>query len=144
MKSKMPGASTSKAEVTNMGAHGLWVFVGGKEYLLPYKEYPWFKNATVSQILGLPREPGQISVGRRPPEPLSSCPPGSATPTERIANVGFDHNARRFISGEGSEFRGEPLPGTGGGCAAREAGDGFLRHRDRKVSTPVPLTYASY
>jgi hypothetical protein len=36
-----------------MGAHGLWVFVGGKEYLLPYKEYPWFKNATVSQITNL-------------------------------------------------------------------------------------------
>jgi hypothetical protein len=39
--------------VTNIGPHGLWVFVRGKEHFLPYKEYPWFKNATVSQIANL-------------------------------------------------------------------------------------------
>jgi hypothetical protein len=27
------------------------VFVGGKEYFLPYQEFPWFNNATLAQIL---------------------------------------------------------------------------------------------
>jgi hypothetical protein len=50
MKSKSPGSSTSTAEVLNISGHGIWVFVGGQEYFLPFDEYPWFKEARISQI----------------------------------------------------------------------------------------------
>lgn len=53
MKSNTAGTSTSEAEVTNIDSHGIWVHVGEKEYFLPHEDYPWFKNAQVSQIINL-------------------------------------------------------------------------------------------
>lgn len=53
MKSKSPGASTSEAEVTNIDAHGIWVYVNGKEYFLPHDGYPWFKDARVNDIINV-------------------------------------------------------------------------------------------
>jgi len=47
----MLGGITSKAEVTNIDSHGLWVFVGGKEYFLSSEDHPWFRNATVAELL---------------------------------------------------------------------------------------------
>ena len=38
------------AEVTNISQHGLWLIVKDTEYFLPFLEFPWFKDATVSQI----------------------------------------------------------------------------------------------
>jgi len=53
MKSKTAGTNTSNkpVEVTNISANGLWLIVHGKEYFLPYKNFPWFKQATIEQIL---------------------------------------------------------------------------------------------
>ena len=51
MEPSQPGASTSDVEVTNVGSHGLWLFVKGAEYFLPYEDYPWFRQATVGDIL---------------------------------------------------------------------------------------------
>jgi len=53
MKSQKPGTSISPVEVTNIDAHGLWVFVNGKEYFLPHEEYPWFRTARVSDVLNV-------------------------------------------------------------------------------------------
>ncbi|MBI4358666.1 MAG: DUF2442 domain-containing protein [Candidatus Omnitrophica bacterium] len=53
MKSLARGKSTSKAEVQNISENGVWLYVSGKEFFLPYEQYPWFKNATVSQICRL-------------------------------------------------------------------------------------------
>ena len=39
-----------KVEVTNISQHGFWVFVNNKEYFLSFKEFPWFKERTVSEI----------------------------------------------------------------------------------------------
>ncbi len=44
------GKSTSKVEVQDISKFGIWLFVKGTEYLLPYSEYPWFKEAKISQI----------------------------------------------------------------------------------------------
>jgi len=44
------GASTSEAEVVNISPHGLWLHVKGREYFLPYKDFPWFKRARLSEI----------------------------------------------------------------------------------------------
>ncbi len=53
MKSSKPGADTSQIEVSNIDQFGLWVLVQEKEYFLPYDDFPWFRNATVAQILNV-------------------------------------------------------------------------------------------
>jgi hypothetical protein len=40
-------------EVTNIDAFGFWLLVRGKEYFLPYEEYPWFRDARVRDILAV-------------------------------------------------------------------------------------------
>lgn len=37
-------------EVLNISIHGLWLYVRGREYFLPYNEYPWFQDARLSEI----------------------------------------------------------------------------------------------
>ena len=51
MKSPQLGTHTSDIEVANIDAHGVWLYVKGAEYFLPYPEYPWFKEAKVADIL---------------------------------------------------------------------------------------------
>ncbi len=53
MKSEKAGIDTSEVEVTNISSHGIWIYIRGKEYFLPFDEFPWFKNATISQIQNL-------------------------------------------------------------------------------------------
>jgi hypothetical protein len=53
MISSPRGASTSGAEVTNIDGFGIWLLVNDTEYFLPYTEYPWFRGATVEQLLGV-------------------------------------------------------------------------------------------
>ena len=50
MKSDVHGSNISKVEVSNISPHGLWLLVDAKEFFLPFEEFPWFKEATVSQI----------------------------------------------------------------------------------------------
>ena len=47
----MPGIATSGAEVTNISKHGLWLLLGHEELFVPFEHFPWFKKATVEQIL---------------------------------------------------------------------------------------------
>ena len=51
MKSSTHGASISQAEVTNIDRFGFWILIDDSEYFLAYEDFPWFRNATVSQIL---------------------------------------------------------------------------------------------
>lgn len=51
MSSRKPGTGISEAEVTHIDRHGIWVLAKGGEYFLPYEEYPWFREAKISQIL---------------------------------------------------------------------------------------------
>ena len=50
MKSAAPGRSTSPVEVTNVSPHGFWLFVGERELFVPFKEFPWFREASVREI----------------------------------------------------------------------------------------------
>ncbi len=50
MKSTKRGKSTSVVEVTNVSIHGLWLYVGDREYFLSFDENPWFKKATIGQL----------------------------------------------------------------------------------------------
>ncbi|MFT3820595.1 MAG: DUF2442 domain-containing protein [Rubrivivax sp.] len=51
----MPGVATSGAEVTHISAHGFWLLLGDEELAVPYADFPWFKKATVEQILAVER-----------------------------------------------------------------------------------------
>ena len=53
MKSSTLGKGTSSAEVENISRHGIWLLVKGQEYFLSYKDYPWFKDAKLSEIYRL-------------------------------------------------------------------------------------------
>lgn len=50
MKSAAPGRSTSRVEVTNVSPHGFWLFIGDKELFLSFKEFPWFKDASIAEL----------------------------------------------------------------------------------------------
>lgn len=47
----MHGTTTSVAEVTNISHHGFWILLGDEELLLSYEQFPWFRQATVEQIV---------------------------------------------------------------------------------------------
>ena len=38
------------ASVENITSFGIWIFVKDKEYFLSYKDYPYFKDQTLSSI----------------------------------------------------------------------------------------------
>lgn len=50
MKSVAPGRSTSQVEVTNVSIHGFWILIGERELFAPFKEFPWFKDASIGEI----------------------------------------------------------------------------------------------
>ncbi len=50
MKLLKNGKNILKPEITNISEHGFWIFLKNKEYFLPYKQYPWFKDANISSI----------------------------------------------------------------------------------------------
>lgn len=51
----MPGTTTLGAEVTNVSGHCVWMLIDDEELALPYSEFPWFKAATILQILNVLR-----------------------------------------------------------------------------------------
>jgi hypothetical protein len=56
MKSSIVGKSTSKAEITNISAHGIWLLAKQHEYFLPYDAFPGFKDAKITDILNVEME----------------------------------------------------------------------------------------
>ena len=50
MKSEIAGKNILEVEVTNISVHGFWLLLGEKEFFLPFDEFPWFKNARISEI----------------------------------------------------------------------------------------------
>ena len=53
MTSATHGTGTSDAEVTNISPHGFWLLLSGRELFVPFEQFPWFRNATVAQIVGV-------------------------------------------------------------------------------------------
>jgi hypothetical protein len=51
MKSAKIGRNTSRAEVSLVSKHGIWVLVDEREYFLPADEYPWFAQAKVAEVM---------------------------------------------------------------------------------------------
>ena len=53
MKSKVHGKDILHVEIQDITLQGIWIYIDGTEYFLPYGQYPWFKNARVSEIYNL-------------------------------------------------------------------------------------------
>lgn len=47
----MHGIPTSGIEVSLVLNQGFWLLLENEEPFVPYKEFPWFKKATIEQIL---------------------------------------------------------------------------------------------
>lgn len=57
----MPGTSTLAAEVTHVSPNGFWLLLDEEELLLPFTEFPWFKQATIAQLCAVERpSPGHL------------------------------------------------------------------------------------
>ena len=46
----MPGTITSAVEVTHVSKHGFWLLLDQEELLVPFAEFPWFRQATIDQL----------------------------------------------------------------------------------------------
>jgi hypothetical protein len=51
MKSAALGRHISEAEVTNISKHGFWLLLANEELFVPFKDFPWFKDASISEIV---------------------------------------------------------------------------------------------
>ena len=55
MKSASHGKHTSLVEVSNVSKHGLWLLLEDRELFLPFKEFPWFREAPVGKLMNVER-----------------------------------------------------------------------------------------
>ncbi|HXT96667.1 MAG TPA: DUF2442 domain-containing protein [Polyangia bacterium] len=55
MKSALRGKPTSKVEVSNVAPGGFWLLLDERELFLPFKEFPWFQDATIREITTVER-----------------------------------------------------------------------------------------
>lgn len=44
------GKNISKVEIQGISSQGVWLWVKEKEYFLPFKDFPWFEDAKISDI----------------------------------------------------------------------------------------------
>ncbi len=52
-RSKRAGANTVDIEVTSISKHGFWIYAGGRELFVDFREFPWFADAPVAQVLNV-------------------------------------------------------------------------------------------
>lgn len=50
MTSAALGRNISPAEVTNVSAHGFWMFIGERELFVAFQHFPWFRDASIRAI----------------------------------------------------------------------------------------------
>jgi hypothetical protein len=50
MNSSQPGTDIFLSEVTNIEPMGFWILVDGREYFVPFADYPVFKGASIEKI----------------------------------------------------------------------------------------------
>ena len=57
----MPGNATSVVEITHVSRHGFWLLLDNEELLVPFADFPWFRQATIDQLMNVERPtPGQM------------------------------------------------------------------------------------
>lgn len=50
MTSAEHGPATLAVEVANVTPHGFWLFIGEREVFLPFREFPWFRDASIGAL----------------------------------------------------------------------------------------------
>jgi len=55
MKSALRGKTISTVEVSKVSPIGFWLHVDGRDLLVPFKQFPWFADATIRQITAVER-----------------------------------------------------------------------------------------
>jgi hypothetical protein len=62
MRSEKRGSGTSLVEVLQVSNQGFWVYLAAvrKEYFLPFRQFPWFQNASYLQLSQVTIERGHI------------------------------------------------------------------------------------
>ena len=53
MKSAHRGRNTLDVEVTNVSSHGFWLLIGETERLVSVKAFPWFREASIAQLMNV-------------------------------------------------------------------------------------------
>ncbi len=53
MSLQIAGQNILDVEITNISSHGLWLFTENQEFFMPYEDFPWFKEATIREILNV-------------------------------------------------------------------------------------------
>jgi len=51
MTSARHGQSISAVEVTNVSSHGFWLLVEEREHFVPFKDFPWFRDASIAELM---------------------------------------------------------------------------------------------
>lgn len=45
------GAGISAPEVTNVSSHGFWLLLADEELFVPFAEFPWFRDASIGDLV---------------------------------------------------------------------------------------------
>ena len=53
MKSTRHGKNTLAVEVSHISARGFWLLMADREHFVDFDLHPWFRNATIAQILNV-------------------------------------------------------------------------------------------
>ena len=51
----MPGSAILAVEITHVSRHGFWVLLDNEELLVSFSDFPWFREATIGQLLNVER-----------------------------------------------------------------------------------------
>lgn len=57
MRSAQRGRSTS-VEVTNVSGNGFWLLLDGNELFVSFKQFPWFRDASIGHLVNVERPAG--------------------------------------------------------------------------------------
>lgn len=52
-KSVKPDKRTPAVEVANISKHGFWLLIENKERFVSFKDFPWFQNAAIGELLNV-------------------------------------------------------------------------------------------
>ena len=55
MRSKLGGRPTSGVEVRKRTSRGVWFLLDGKTIFASFRDFPWFRGATMSQLMRIER-----------------------------------------------------------------------------------------
>ena len=63
MKSALRGKSTSVVKVSSLGPDGFWLLLDERDLFVPFKDFPWFQDARIREIMWWSDRAPTISAG---------------------------------------------------------------------------------